>query len=112
MTKKIILPVLLIAYSFTCIKVYAQNDNIATNNEKDNTIIIHKKGDTKEKVTIVIDGDNVSINGKPVDEFSSSDIDIIQKNGRDIWNGEMFPIPPAGLTDLLLVSLFGKNETF
>lgn len=41
-------------------------------------IIIHKKGDSKEKLTIVIDGDNVTLNGKPIDDYKSDDIDILR----------------------------------
>ena len=35
-----------------------------------------KKDSTKEKITVVIDGDNVTVNGKPVDDFVSDDVDI------------------------------------
>lgn len=39
-------------------------------------IIIRKKKDTKEKVTIVVEGDKITVNGKPVDEYKSDDLDI------------------------------------
>lgn len=39
-------------------------------------IIIRKKKDTKEKVTIVVEGDKITVNGKPVDEFKSEDLEI------------------------------------
>ena len=105
MTKKFILPVLLAGLSFTCIQVYAQNDKEEINKEKNTNIIIRKKGDTKEKITIVIDGDNVSINGKPVDEFSSKNVDIIQNSDKDLWNGEVaaMPYPPE------MPQGFGRN---
>jgi serine protease Do len=45
--------------------------------KKSEDIIIHKKSDTKDKLTIVIDGDKVTVNGKPVDEYKSDDVDII-----------------------------------
>jgi serine protease Do len=45
--------------------------------KKDETIIVKKKGDSKEKLTIVVDGDKVTINGKPVEQFTDEDIEII-----------------------------------
>ena len=51
--------------------------------EKTEEVIIKKDGDTKEKMTIVVDGDNVTINGKPVDEFENKHI-IIMKKGSDM----------------------------
>ncbi|MGN6355471.1 MAG: hypothetical protein ACTHLB_18930, partial [Parafilimonas sp.] len=46
-------------------------------------IIIQKKDSTKEKITIVIDGNTVTVNGKPVDDFKSDDINIIQQKIKD-----------------------------
>lgn len=43
------------------------------NNEN---IIIHRKAESNEKVTIVVDGDKVTVNGKPIDEFKSDNIEI------------------------------------
>lgn len=51
---------------------------------KNENIIIHKKGPVKEKVTVVIDGDNVTINGKPVDDFKSNELDIIKQDMADM----------------------------
>lgn len=39
-------------------------------------IIIHKKGDKTEKTTIIIEGDKVTINGKPVDDYKGDDVSI------------------------------------
>lgn len=46
-------------------------------------IIIQKKDSTKEKITVVIDGNTVTVNGKPVDDFKSDDINIIQQKIKD-----------------------------
>ncbi|HEX8332940.1 MAG TPA: PDZ domain-containing protein [Segetibacter sp.] len=48
--------------------------------ETDQDIIIRKKGDKVEKTTIVIDGDNVTINGKPLDEFKSDNLSVLRRN--------------------------------
>jgi serine protease Do len=42
-------------------------------------VIIRKKGGTDEKMTIVIDGDKVTINGRPVTEYDGENIIIRKK---------------------------------
>ncbi len=46
-------------------------------------IIIRKKDSTKQKITVVIDGNKVTVNGKPVDDFESDDVDIISQSSDD-----------------------------
>ena len=58
-------------------QVKAQDSDASS---KSQDIIIHKKGASKEKLDIVVDGDNITVNGKPVDEFKSKDIDIIKQD--------------------------------
>ena len=43
---------------------------------KEETITIRKKNDSKEKITIVIDGDKVTMNGKPIEDIKDADIEI------------------------------------
>ena len=57
------------------------NDNKSSENQ---SIIIRKKGPVKEKITVVIDSNNVTINGKPVDDFKSDDIDVITEAAPDM----------------------------
>lgn len=47
-------------------------------NKKREEIIIQKKKDTDEKMTIVIDGDKVTVNGEPLSDFKDEDV-IIRK---------------------------------
>jgi serine protease Do len=42
-------------------------------------VIIKKNGKSEEKMTIVIDGENITINGKPITEYHGDDIVIRQK---------------------------------
>ena len=44
--------------------------------ETQEEIIIRKKGDKTEKTTIVIDGDKVTVNGKPLADYKGDDISI------------------------------------
>lgn len=59
-------------------------------------IIIREKGDGKEKMTIVVDGDQVTVNGKPLSEYEGDNIIIRKRRSGD---GEPFvfvqpPMPP------------------
>lgn len=48
--------------------------------EKNQEIVIRKKGGNTEKMTIVVDGDNVTINGKPADEFKNDDVTVFKRD--------------------------------
>jgi len=63
------------------------NKNSAETIEKKEEIVIRKNGKSTEKTTIVIEGDKVTVNGKPVDDFNGSNITIIRRDGsRGLWN--------------------------
>ena len=70
---------------------FAQTSFDSSSKEKNENIIIRKKGGTKEKTTIVIDGDKVTINGKPAEDYKNSDIEITEN---DNFDNEPFPPPP------------------
>jgi len=77
--------ILFFAVSTGFVKTNAQSANIKKSG--DENIIIHKKDSSKEKITVVIDGDKITINGKPVDEFKSDDVDIIKQDWDNDFNG-------------------------
>ncbi len=56
--------------------------------ERTEDVIIKKKGGSEEKMTIVIDGDQVTINGRPVTEYDGENI-IIRKKALE---GAMAPL--------------------
>lgn len=62
---------------------FAQEKPVPKEKKESTDIVIHKKGDTKEKMTIVIDGDKVTVNGKPVEDYKGDDVDIIRGGDRD-----------------------------
>src|SRR5947208_6460864 len=73
----------------------------AQDKEKDNDkdklgeneqLIIKKKGDKDTKVTIEIKGDEVTVNGKPLDEFD--DDNVVIKKGRTNGFGPAAPRSP------------------
>ncbi len=47
--------------------------------EKSEEIIIRKKDGKSEKMTIVVDGDKVTINGKPMDDYKDGNVKIITR---------------------------------
>lgn len=72
---------LAMATIFSTITASAQ-DSKKVKKQKQEEIIIKKKADKDGKMTIVIDGDDVTINGKPVTEFNDDDISV-KKIDRD-----------------------------
>src|SRR2546423_2963659 len=51
------------------------------------TIVITQKGDNKEKVTVVIDGDKVTVNGKPIEDLKEGDITVNRHSFKTINHG-------------------------
>ncbi len=83
MNKWIQTPALVIAAAVIGISASAQNTNDKTaksNSDRTEEIIIRKKGDKSDKMTIVVDGDKVTVNGKPVDEFKNDNVTVLRRN--------------------------------
>lgn len=55
--------------------------------QENQEIIIRKKGDKNEKITVVVDGDNITINGKPLSEFKDDNVSV-SKRKSIIRNGD------------------------
>lgn len=58
---------------------FAQTESKKEKEEED--IIIKRSGKNKEKITVVVDGDNITVNGKPLAQFKDGDIEIIRGKG-------------------------------
>lgn len=62
-------------------------------------IIITRSGEGKEKVIIEVDGDNVTINGKPASEYKGDDVQIHRNKIKDFWayggNNRVFSAAPG-----------------
>ncbi len=54
--------------------------NLKDKEEKTQEIVIRKKGNKAEKMTIVVDGDSVTINGKPADEFKNDNVTVFTRD--------------------------------
>jgi serine protease Do len=75
--------------SFALLALCGSTFSIAQTQEKEKkeeTIILRKKtdGKSKETMTVTVDGDNITINGKPLSEMKDSDIEVLR-------NGEVGP---------------------
>lgn len=66
----------------------AQDTKVPPKDVKTEEIVIRKKSDKTEKMTIVVDGDNVTINGKPANDFKAADVTVTKRTGR------IAPVPP------------------
>jgi serine protease Do len=48
-------------------------------------IIITRKGDKNEKVVVEINGDKVTVNGKPIEELKDGEVSVRRSKIRDVW---------------------------
>lgn len=71
--------------------LWAQKDNGEPKEQE--RIIITKKGSTGEKLNIVVDGENITVNGKPVDKNDKGDITVKRLKIKDAntfsWSPEI-----------------------
>lgn len=84
---------LLLAAAFLApVAVMAQKDDKGEKGEKGDKgkketeeIIIVRKGDKAEKVVVEVNGDKITVNGKPIEEFKDDDISIRRHKVKDMW---------------------------
>jgi serine protease Do len=87
----------------TTFAAYAQQSN-------QENITISRNGKTNEKITVVIDGDKVTINGKPVEEFKGANVQVIRNQNRSITaprmaKGVRVAAPTIGKTNKALLGV-------
>lgn len=51
---------------------------------REESIIIRKKGDNNEKMTIVVDGDNITVNGKDIKDLKDANVEVLRGNEHDL----------------------------
>jgi serine protease Do len=100
MNKKI-LPLLALMVGVTVFSNAQSKDKVKKETESD--LIIRKKGDSKEKMTIVIDGNDITVNGKPLGELKDSDVEILHRKGM----GAMLPRIQKQMAPLGSLKMFG-----
>jgi serine protease Do len=65
----------------------AQNEQKEKSKEKKDVeeIVIIRKNDNKEKVVVEINGDKVTVNGKPIEDLKDGDISVRRNKIKDVW---------------------------
>src|SRR5690606_9189837 len=87
-------------FAFMLSTVSASAQSTKNKKQKQEEIVIKKKGDKDKKMTIVIEGDKVTVNGEPLAEFKDDDVVIrkrdlfISPDGQD-WGSRDFRAPRA-----------------
>jgi serine protease Do len=106
MNKKI-LPLLVLAAGITGVAVAQTKEK--SKQDKDQSITIRKKGDSKEKYTIVVDGDNITVNGKPIEDLKDADIEILRNKSM----GALMPRMKARIAPMMgSMKMFGDRFPF
>ena len=81
--KKIILPgFFTMCLAIGSAAVFAQKEQVEKKETRE--IIIRKNGNIEKKMKIEIDGDKVTVNGKPLSDYNDDDVTVIE---RDLHNG-------------------------
>lgn len=87
---------LLLALGFSA-NIYAQDAKVKTPKaDGDENIIIRKKSTNTEKLTIVVDGDKITINGKPVDDYKSDGVEVSKQKSWGVGDVFNYSTPLAG----------------
>ncbi len=73
------------------------------------SIIIRKKDKNTEKLTIVVDGDKITINGKPVDEYKDDNVQVIKQKGWGATSNYSYATPFASGDWDVFNNNFGKE---
>jgi len=82
------LKILFIAIATLPLTLFAQEENQQKEAEQ---IVITQKGGNIEKMNIVVEGDKITINGKPVDKDSDANITVKRMKIKDIDNFRWTP---------------------
>jgi serine protease Do len=71
------------------VAIHAQDEKEKEKNKSEKKeveqIIITRKGDTKEKVIVEINGDKVTVNGKPIEDMKDGDITVNRHKGNSVF---------------------------
>ncbi|NCI48628.1 PDZ domain-containing protein [Sediminibacterium roseum] len=82
-----ILPLIALALGVAVLGNAQSKDKSDKKEKAGSDVIIRKKGDSKEKMTIVIDGNDITVNGKPLNELKDGDVEVLSEKGM----GAMIP---------------------
>jgi serine protease Do len=98
--------------------VSAQQEKKEKSQRKNQSITIVRTGDgdSSEKMTIVVDGDKVTINGKPAEDYKGGDIRVITSDQRfkyatpgKVWSAPKGPRAPMAIRGVQGADFVGWN---
>ncbi len=106
--KKIIIPGFVIAcISLASFKSFAQKEKPSKKVSKE--IIIRKNGDKDTKMKIEIDGDDVTVNGKPLSDYKDGDVTVIERDGMNRGSGSFLYAPGGDNMDFQVFRRDAEN---
>jgi len=101
---------------FLALSATAQEDKVEkTDKKKDKKesqeIVIRKNGDKDTKIVVEINGDKVTINGKPLSDFKDDNV-TINKRKVTVWNhnGNVFEVNPEDFGGMGSWSISGDSD--
>ncbi len=89
--------VLILGFSTNSHAQDAKGDGVKIKTEQN--IVIRKKGKTTEKLTVVVDGDKITVNGKPVDAFKGDNVEVYKDENDLTTNTFTFTNPSIASGD-------------
>ncbi len=107
MKKNIFLTTILIVGCLLTNGLWAQNTE--PKEKKSEEIIIRRNGDKDNKMTIQVDGDSITVNGKPLSEFHDGDVTIMKRDLRDRRSNNFLYAPDNKSMDLELFQDDAEN---
>lgn len=78
----LMLPVVLLAQPDEKDKVKKEKDKEKSEVQE---VIITRKGDKNEKIVVEVNGDKITVNGKPLDEYKGDNVIIRRNKNNDFW---------------------------
>lgn len=96
---KTMMPVLLLALLSPAILLAQPEDKMKekTKEKKEvQQITITRKGDKKDKIVIEVNGDKVTLNGKPIEEYKEDEVKVMLNNFKDMESFSMSRSPRGG----------------
>ncbi|HEY5408321.1 MAG TPA: PDZ domain-containing protein [Ginsengibacter sp.] len=108
MKKNIFLMTILIVGCVLTNELYAQSPS--PREKKSEEIIIRQNGDKENKMTIQVDGDSITVNGKPLSEYHDGDVTIMKRDLRDRRSNNFLPAPDNKTMNLQLFQDDDEND--
>lgn len=94
-----LLPVLLLALLSPVILLAQPEDKVKEKNKEKKEvqqITITRKGDKKDKIVIEVNGDKITLNGKPIEEYKEDEVKVMLNNFKDMESFSMSRSPRGG----------------